>query len=580
MKESIEGLPVKKEIDTLEKAVASNTAEISSLQVMMNQFVNNQQMMKPVNNEALDKFLNDSQTVFSNLEEITSIQMKHSEDNLDGKAIVAKLAEINEANNVIKHELGELNKKENEAKQAATEISVPILKSIEENIAKLVANLNASSKAQESVRPKEQPRPEYAAQDSTERTAVDCPGDEDIVELNKRRGLFFSSSIGLGCDMRVLQDRLDSEITAIPTYHIEKRQEVRDPELNLKNNLKVELDKNEKVDFIIVGVGTNDITKLNTENEDITKLTTKAWDQAKDIVHLANEASQKYNVEVFVVEKPPRDDGAEKDPNGFLNLCNVSSNGLYPSLIKPLDKVHFIPLPSLHTLPDSSMKNLFKDGVHLKNWGTRLLTQDMIRGVKSVFKDIKEQDENFQKDGRKENFSNPNHTRRMFQQGGGNNRDNNVRTNNRSPEMGRKQFGDFGYNEQTQEIYKLEENFHPHEKKRNSQYNQPTGDRRERDLDGNQPSGRRNFGNEQSQRGQGSFHPRGRNGNNGRRGNGQQDFQPRRSDDGQNFQRDGNTRYNEQGQRNDNRDRGQHKEDEMPELIKEYLRKTLRDGRY
>ena len=48
----------------------------------------------------------------------------------------------------------------------------------------------------------------------------------------------------------------------------------------------------------------------------------------------------------------------------------------------------------------------------------------------------------------------------MFQQGGGNNRDNNVRTNNRSPEMGRKQFGDFGYNEQTQEIYKIEENFH------------------------------------------------------------------------------------------------------------------------
>ena len=108
-----------------------------------------------------------------------------------------------------------------------------------------------------------------------------------------------------------------------------------------------------------------------------------ACDQTKDIVHLAND------LDVFVMEKPPRCDSVSKDPNGDFILLNTASNGLYTSLIAPLKKVHFIPLPSLQNLSDGSMKNLFTDGIHLKNWGIKLLSGEIIRGVQSVYTEIK-----------------------------------------------------------------------------------------------------------------------------------------------------------------------------------------------
>ena len=179
-----------------------------------------------------------------------------------------------------------------------------LLKSIEEKISKLVSNLNSSPKAQPSVRPKEQSKEEHPAKESKDTKAKEGSGDSNtgsIIEM--RRGLLFASSIGLGCNLRDLQDQLDSEIIAVPTYHIEKKVEAKDTDLNLKQNLKLELEKNQNIDFIIIAIGSNDISNLSIEEKGIGDLTTDACNQSKHIVHLANEASEKYNIEVFVVEE-------------------------------------------------------------------------------------------------------------------------------------------------------------------------------------------------------------------------------------------------------------------------------------
>ena len=210
---------------------------------------------------------------------------------------------MNEAANMIKHEIKQLSKKEDQAKQVTSDLSLPILKSIEEKISKLVSNLSPSPEAQPSVRPKEQSKEEHPAKESKDTKAKEGSGDSNtgsIIEM--RRGLLFASSIGLGCNLRDLQDQLDSEIIAVPTYHIEKV-EAKDPDLNLKQNLKLELEKNQNIDFIIIAIGSNDISNLSIEEKGIGDLTTDACNQSKHIVHLANEASEKYNIEVFVVEK-------------------------------------------------------------------------------------------------------------------------------------------------------------------------------------------------------------------------------------------------------------------------------------
>ena len=476
MKKSIDDLSIKKDLVTLEKAVATNTAELSSLQVKMDKVVLNQQKMKPVDTEALTEFLDNSQTVFTKLNEITSIHMAANEKNIDGQTIVTKLNEMNEVTNTIKTELGELNRRENQANQTAAESSVSILKSIEEKITKLVANANASSQAEPSVRPKEPSLP-VVTEATSEETVENPSGEENATngKQNVRKALFFSSSIGLGCNINFLQDQLKSEIEAIPTYHIEKNTESRNPELNLKENLKRELNTKQDLDFIIISTGTNDISKLNTEEKDTGELITIACDQAKNIVHFANEVSQKYDLDVFVIEKPPRYDSVSKDPNGVYKLLNTASNGLYPSLIAPLKKVHFIPLPSLQNLSEGSMKNLFTDGIHLKNWGIKLLTGEIIRCVQSVYTDIKTEDTRFfQRDG------GSNHqNRRFFQQGGGSNSGFKERRNQRSPELGRKLIGDFGYDGQTQHIYRLDESSQQNERRNNGYFNQPGGRKRD-----------------------------------------------------------------------------------------------------
>ena len=238
-----------------------------------------------------------------------------------------------------------------------------------------------------------------------------------ISEVPGRKGLFLTSSIGLKLDMYDLQEKLNSDITAFETYHIEQNVNAKDPELYLKKNLK-ELENKPGIDFLILATGTNDITVLDVENEDIGELTYTVCDQSKNLVHLAKEVSEKYNVDVFVVERPPRG-----DDNRTYSELNLAANGLYPSLIYPLKKVHYIPLPSLHKLPEKSRKNLFTNigvPVHLKPWGLKLLRNDIVTGVKAVYKDIKQtgddEADSFKKDGKRNDQ--PETRRKTFQKDG------------------------------------------------------------------------------------------------------------------------------------------------------------------
>ena len=150
------------------------------------------------------------------------------------------------------------------------------------------------------------------------------------------------------------------------TYHIEKHDNARDPELYLKKNLSI-LDESSDIDFIILSLGTNDITKLNIE-EDIGIVNDVACGHSKNLAHIADEISQKYNIDVFIVERPARFDKRDKDPEGIRSVLTVSANGMFPSLITPLKKVHFVPLPSM-TSAHLETDSFSKDGVHLSQKG-------------------------------------------------------------------------------------------------------------------------------------------------------------------------------------------------------------------
>ena len=384
---------------------------------------------------------------------------------------------------------------------------------------------------------------------------------------------------------------LDSDVCAVGTYHIEQYEKARDPELYLKKNLQKIEDKSD-LDFLIIATGTNDITVLDVENEDISELTNIVCDQSRNLIHLANEAAQKHNLDVFVVERPPRG-----DENEIYSDLNVAANGLFPSLITPLKKVHYIPLPSLQKLPDKSRRNLFtKSGVpvHLKPWGLKLLRNDIVAGIKSVYKDLKQDDDEEEKeiltkDGKRKHQ--PEDKRKMFQQEGQKSfHDANPR---RSPELDRNKTGGF----QPAGRFGNHSTFYRNDDQKYVQHREGDRYQHQEQFQQDGPSFRRDGGNNQRET---TSRQRG-----SRPEFGQESFQPSgRFDRGNPFNRDGDNRYgkkvqfrghggggvrghlqgynhhehsqsyHQQHRDSDRNYRGQ-QDGQMPDLVKQYLMKTL-----
>ena len=396
IKDNIDMEKFEKKIDKLEKIALENKTELINLNNKIDDLVAHQHRIKPVDVDALEEFIASSKTTFSKLENITTIhtdagvvsavlnENEQSQENAikevlsDSKNVVAKLDEVSKATVDIKDKIVSDSEDIKNLIEKGNKI-LPVLDKISRHVSSLVEHIE-TPKAQEepSVRSKEQKKDDVVHDDIEEPEVL-------ILEPKKRKGLFFSSSIGLQCDIQQLSNDINSKIGINKTYHIEKHEEAKDPELFLEKALEA-LDDTNGIDFIIISVGSNDITRMNIE-DDIKGLNEKACQQSKLLVNLAEEASKKHNVDVFVVKKPARFDREVKDPEGIRATLTVSSNGILPSLITPLKRVHFIPLPSLSSKADRDCFS--RDGIHLTTKGEHLFILDLVAGVKDVFPDLK-----------------------------------------------------------------------------------------------------------------------------------------------------------------------------------------------
>ena len=422
IKDNMDMKKFEQKIDKLEKIVLDNKSELNILNDKIDQVISHQQKEKPVDGDALEHFIASSQTIFTKLENITSIHMGSGDvletvkkiqldDKLmqdfmaDSKNICAKLDEVNKVTIDIKDDLAKMDHK-SASKELKTIVEnseklLPVLSTINKKVSSLVEHMEAPlPPEQPSVRPKEKIGNKDASTNKEGQT-------DKVDEIEIRKGIFFSSSIGLQCDLRDLQNNLNSEIHTVKTFHIEKHTNAKDPEMFLRKNLDI-LDESGHIDYIILSVGTNDITKLDL-GEDIGDLIDTACEHSKNLVHLANQTAQKYNIDVFIVERPARFDKEDRDPEGKRSILTISANGLFHSLITPLKRVHYIPLPSLS--PGRAKKDCFvKDGVHLSSKGEQLFCHDIEVGVKAVFSDIKKEttyprQDGFQKAGKKPSSS-------------------------------------------------------------------------------------------------------------------------------------------------------------------------------
>ena len=172
------------------------------------------------------------------------------------------------------------------------------------------------------------------------------------------------------------------------------------------------------LDFIIVSVGSNDISKLNID-DNIASLNTAAIDHSTQLVALAEEFAVRHDIDVFVMERPARYDKKEKDPKAMKTKLNQTANGMLMALINAIEKVHLIKLPNLDNLSAKAKKDMFKnDGIHLTNVGLEALEDDLIAGMKTVYTNVKPRTRNSPK---KQTLSENGHGRHWERVGGGRN---------------------------------------------------------------------------------------------------------------------------------------------------------------
>ena len=149
------------------------------------------------------------------------------------------------------------------------------------------------SSAEQNKTSSTQPPSETPAQQQQERT---------------KKGILFSSSIGLNIDKNRLKDELNCELKVIPTYHVEHHSDAKDPDAYLQCMVNQHLSGKTDFDFAIIATGSNDITRLDTETMPPTTLFSRVEEQSKLAVEIAIKITTENDINVFLVEKPPRYD--------------------------------------------------------------------------------------------------------------------------------------------------------------------------------------------------------------------------------------------------------------------------------
>ena len=116
----------------------------------------------------------------------------------------------------------------------------------------------------------------------------------------------FSASIAKSSDMKRFSDTLNCDITVIPTDYIEKDPEADQPDAFLENMIKEHLVDKTGYSFVVLATGSTDITTLPTESGNVVTMYEQVKSHTGILCDTAQSITQEMNMDVFIVENPPR----------------------------------------------------------------------------------------------------------------------------------------------------------------------------------------------------------------------------------------------------------------------------------
>ena len=212
---------------------------------------------------------------------------------------------------------------------------------------------------------------------------------EQLTDNPRRRiGCVFTSSIGKNTPVEKLQSDLNSDIRIHATYFIENNKDLTEPGAYLA--LKVNEVMNKEVDFVIIQVGSNEMSALDLK-ENKNTIFEKIQQDCDKIINLAQHMVREYEVDVFISEKPPRYDNKSLEQGGILEGLNNTSNSILHMRSHLLERVWIIKQSMLESKSDRVRGERFMpDGLHLTEKGLSLLNTNWVDSIKRVYTDLQQ----------------------------------------------------------------------------------------------------------------------------------------------------------------------------------------------
>ena len=244
--------------------------------------------------------------------------------------------------NTLESEVKTMSKKISETHDASNRDRVQIRKNSDDSLTMFDAmKKSLETLVKQAVNPN---APSPSPSSSTSNTSKPTP-PTDTPPTRSRKGIMFTSSIALDINTKKLKDDLNCDLKIIPTYYVHHHPDSKDPDAYLECMVNQHLAGKSGYDFAILATGTNDITELDVDNAPPTTLTNSVADQTKTLVEVAETLAAEHNLDVFLVDKPPRFDPTTKDPTGMYSKLSKYANGVLASSVGMTPRLFIVDQP-------------------------------------------------------------------------------------------------------------------------------------------------------------------------------------------------------------------------------------------
>ena len=202
----------------------------------------------------------------------------------------------------------------------------------------------------------------------------------------KRKSVIVTTSLGKNSETSRLEKDLNCKIELHVTYHIVKMSHGATYDDSLMS--KVDSVMTNEFDFVILQLGSNEMSDLDLSmsRKDLFEM---IQTDCENLIKVAKSMVEKYDVEVFVSEKPPRYDKKNEDSKGLLEDLNSTSNSVIKTHTHLLDRVHHVRQSMLECKGERARNERYQsDGVHLTEKGVMFLNTNWVDQIRRVFTDL------------------------------------------------------------------------------------------------------------------------------------------------------------------------------------------------